>query len=58
MRVLKLFLGKNIFLQIFLQLQIFCVKRPDNPPLGSEHVRLSRPDGKVTNPDTRGSVEC
>jgi hypothetical protein len=31
MRVLKLTLGKNIFLQIFLQFQIFSVKRPDGP---------------------------
>jgi hypothetical protein len=33
MRVLKLTLGKNIFLQIFLKFQIFSVKRPDGPIL-------------------------
>jgi hypothetical protein len=29
MSVLKLILGKNMFLQIFLQVQVLCVKRPD-----------------------------
>jgi len=33
MRVLKLFLGKIFFLQIFLQFQILCVKRLDGPTL-------------------------
>jgi len=45
MRVLKLFLGKKKILQIFLQFQIFCVKRLDGPPLVSGRVWPSRPDG-------------
>jgi hypothetical protein len=44
MSVLKLILGKNIFLRIFLQFQIFSVKRPDRSTIGSECVRLRRPD--------------
>jgi hypothetical protein len=42
MRVLKLTLGKNIFLQIFLQFQIFSVKRPDGPILKSGQEQSCR----------------
>jgi hypothetical protein len=57
MRVLKLFLGKNIFLQISLKFKDFNVTRLDGPPLGSGRVRLSRPNNYVTHPDVHGSAE-
>jgi len=44
MRVLKLALGNNIFLQIFLQFQIFSVKRLDGPTLEFGRVRVKRLD--------------
>jgi hypothetical protein len=44
MRVLKLTLGKNIFLQILLKFQIFSVKRPDGPSLAIRCPSSSRLD--------------
>jgi hypothetical protein len=48
----------EVFLQIFLQLQIFCVKRPEGPILVFGRLRLRRLDGQVTRPDTRGPAYC
>jgi len=39
MRVLKLFLGKIIFQQIFSLFQIFSVERLDGPVLASRHMQ-------------------
>jgi hypothetical protein len=50
MPVLKLTLGKIIFLQNFLQFLFFKVKHSDG--------LLLRPDGQVTSPDASGLVVC
>jgi hypothetical protein len=58
MRVLKLTLGKNIFLQVFLQFQIFSVKHPDEPILTTKQeqschmLTLQCPSGRLS--DTSG----
>jgi hypothetical protein len=55
MRVLMLTLGKNLFLQFFLQFLFFSVKGPDGLFLHSDRCGSN---GQVIRPNARSLVAC